>query len=78
MPAGQFIAVDLRTGFAAQAELRRLSAPGELGRRAGNALVDQVVMAHSAGGRLSEPVAGVPRSQGADPLAVPRGVEGTL
>ena len=44
----QFIAGDVRTGFAVQAELRRLSAPGELGMRGGDALVDRVVSAHSA------------------------------
>ena len=57
MLAAQFIAGDVRTGFAAQAELRRLEGTCALGMRGGDALVYLVFSAHTAGGRLSEPVA---------------------
>ena len=57
MLAAQFIEGDVRTGFAAQAELRRLEGTCALGMRGGDALVYLVVSAHTAGGRLSEKVA---------------------
>ena len=43
--------------FAEQTGLRLLEGTRALGMRAGDALVDQVVSAQAAGGRLSEPVA---------------------
>lgn len=52
--AGQFIAADGANPFALQTELRRLEGTRALGRRGSKALVDQVVSAHTAGGRLSE------------------------